>query len=171
MIIAATVGPVFAWCANNDIIHKFLRNSKWFSGVTGRTSFPSEWFSAFNEDKRWVLLHLNDGRRLFGWPYEWPDHCDSGHFVLMKPEWVLDDNQRAPLYNVERMLIAADDVRFVDILKTESETDESQADRQAVDELIKKYNAGQSEQEPTISIQSPGDSENGKQSSTTTARV
>ena len=48
--------------ANKDWFHQFLR----CTGMTKRTSFPSEWFSAFDGDKRHVILHLK-GRRPVAW--------------------------------------------------------------------------------------------------------
>ena len=67
------------------------------------------------------VLHLAEGRRLYGWPEEWPDHPDSGHFLIDQPEWLLDDGRRAPLYNVEKTLVPASDVEMVEFLKTEEE--------------------------------------------------
>ena len=103
IVIAVLLGIVFSLFANKDWFHKFLRESKWFKcigGVTSRTSFPSEWFNAFNKSKRYITLHLVGDRRLYGWPCEWPDHPDSGHFVIMEPEWLLDDNRRIPVHRV-----------------------------------------------------------------------
>ena len=117
--VALLLGHVIALFANKDWYHKFLREGKLFrsiGGITTRTSFPSEWFSAHNLDKRYLVLHLTGDRRLYGWPFEWPDQPDSGHFVIVEPEWILDDNSRAPLYNVERMIVPAKDVEMVEYL-------------------------------------------------------
>lgn len=112
MLVATLLGTIAAGLANTNKLHDAVPD--W---ITKRTSFPSEWFSAFQRTKAFVYLHLRDGRRIWGWPEEWPDHPDSGHFVLMQPEWVLDDNQRIPLVITERMLIPAGDVEFVEFEK------------------------------------------------------
>jgi len=129
-IIAAVVfGMTFALFANKDWCHRFLREHKWFrriDGLTKRTSFPSEWFSAFNQDKRYVVLHLTGGRRLYGWPFEWPDAPDAGHFVIAEPEWLLDNNQRVALHSVERMLVATKEVEMVEFEKSQSEISASE---------------------------------------------
>lgn len=93
LVISFFVGLVFARFSNNDKFHKLLRRYGW----TKRTSFPSEWFSVFNRERRWVILHMEGERRLYGWPEEWPDQPTSGHFILNRAEWLLDDGQRAPV--------------------------------------------------------------------------
>jgi hypothetical protein len=81
LLVALDVGLVVAYFANNDRFHSWMRTR----GLTSRTSYPSEWFSAFSRQKRWIILHLAGERRLFGWPEESPDHPDSGHFVMDQP--------------------------------------------------------------------------------------
>lgn len=126
VVLAVLAGTVVAWLANRDCFHARLRRM----GVTTRTSFPSEWFSVFHQQKRWVILHLSGGRRLYGWPEEWPDHSDIGHFVIDQPEWLLDDGRSAPLYRVERVLVPASDVQLVEFLKYDDEvTQPTEADR------------------------------------------
>ncbi len=137
IVIAVLMGIGFAFCANTDCFHKVLRDGKWFEkfgGITKRTSFPSEWFSAFNMDQRYVVLHLSGERRLYGWPYEWPDHPDSGHFVIMQPEWLLDDNSRAPLHEVEQVLVSGTDVKMVEFVKYSHELS---ADKDEVESTAK----------------------------------
>lgn len=131
---AVLIGIVFAVFANRDWAHTTLRKL----GLTKRTSFPSEWFSAFNRDKRYVILHLKGARRLHGWPEEWPDQPDSGHFVIYGPSWLLPNNERAPLYRVERLLMPATEVEMVEILKSESELTASVEQLQAAEDLLIK---------------------------------
>jgi len=82
ILLAILLGHVLAYFANKNFYHTFL--SKKFD-LTQRTSYPSEWFSTFSRYKRYVILHLAGERRISGWPYEWPDHPDTGHFVLQEP--------------------------------------------------------------------------------------
>lgn len=67
-LVAGLVGLTFAFFANRDLLHRFLRYLK----VTEQTSHPSEWFGVFSTNKTYVVLHLKDERRLYGWPKEWP---------------------------------------------------------------------------------------------------
>ncbi len=119
VLLALVAGLLFAWCVNNDYPHSLLRTMQ----VTTRTSFPSEWFSVFKREKRWAILNLSGGRRLYGWPEEWPDHSDSGHFVVDQPEWLLADGARAPLYDVAKIVVPVADVEIVELLNDTQEVD------------------------------------------------
>lgn len=131
MGIGATMGLVFAGWANNNSVHRWLQTRgpwmirKQIEGELGkcwawtkRTSFPSEWFSAFNDEKRWIVLHFKDKDRprLYGWPCEWPDQPDSGHFLIQEPAWLDDDNVRTELCATKTILVPATVVEFVEIM-------------------------------------------------------
>jgi hypothetical protein len=72
------LGLAFSYYANNDKFHALARKM----GITKETSYPSEWFGTFNDKVTFVVLHLQDGRRLYGWPTRWPTNPESGHFYL-----------------------------------------------------------------------------------------
>ncbi len=137
LAVAGVVGLLSARMANNNTIHEWLREWKWFERLrtrkvlswlpqwewTCRTSYPSEWYSAFRREKRWVILHLAGDRRLYGWPQEWPDQPDRGHFIIDQPEWILDDGKRAPLHQVEDLLVRVNQVEMVEFLKYNDEVE------------------------------------------------
>ncbi len=119
-LLAIFIGFAFSYSTNKDLFHGLARNRGWST----RTSFPSEWYSAFDlnsTEKRYLILSLKGSRRLKGWAEEWPDQPDKGHFIITKPEWILDDNQFAPLFQVERFLIPATEVEMVEFLKSPEE--------------------------------------------------
>ncbi len=132
IVFSVPLGLTFAWLANTDRFHNFARKK----GLSSRTSYPSEWYGAFIRQKRWVVLHLADGRRLYGWPEEWPDQPDKGHFVVDQPQWLLDSGERAPLHKVERILIPAVDVKMVEFVKEDSEVSQDPAEVQKVERLL-----------------------------------
>lgn len=110
--LSIPLGIAFALAANTDSFHGFLRKRS----VTSRTSYPSEWYSAFSRSERWIILHLADGRRLYGFPEEWPDQPDKGHFILAGMEWLLDDDMRVPVDRASRLMVPATDVKMVGFL-------------------------------------------------------
>ena len=116
IIIAILFGLSFSASANNNWIHPWLQRWR----ITKQPSYPSEWFTAFNEYEQYVVLHLTGSRRILGWPCEWPNCCDSGHFVLMNASWLSDENVATPLENVQVILIPAKDVEMVEFLETTS---------------------------------------------------
>jgi uncharacterized protein DUF6338 len=149
LVVAAVLGVLFAVFANHDLLHGLFR---WLR-ITKRTSYPSEWFSAFNREKRRVTLHLKDGRRIHGWPTEWPDQADSGHFLLDQASWLLDDGTIAPLFMVDHLVVAASEVEMVEIMKRPEEVT-------ATDEQITQT------QTTLLALQTKGD-QNGEQSAAT----
>lgn len=119
VLVAVLLALVVTYVSNNDVLHRILRRLC----ITKETSHPSEWYSAFaRKDPRYVVLHLDDTRRLYGWPEEWPSRADQGHFRLAEPTWL--DEKNAPIEStVVDILIPADQVRMVEFLP-EYETDE-----------------------------------------------
>lgn len=58
---------------------------------------------------------------MYGWPEEWPDSGDSGHFVMCHASWMLDDNELVPIYAADQLVIPVGSVKMVERLKSESE--------------------------------------------------
>ncbi|MEO1498510.1 MAG: DUF6338 family protein [Planctomycetota bacterium] len=132
LLNASVVGVGFASISNRNLFHSFCYRF----GITSRTSHPSEWFSAFHRDKRFVILHLKDNRRVHGWPEEWPDHPDAGHFVLMQASWLLDSGDSASMHAVERLLIPATDVGMVELMRTNDEITADAEELEATERLL-----------------------------------
>ena len=117
VVLAMPLGLLFVWVVNKDVCHRLAREV----GLTSRTSYPSEWYGAFVRERRWVILNLGEGRRLYGWPEEWPDQADKGHFLIDQPEWVMEDGSRVPILQTSRFMVPAGDVKQVEFLANVSE--------------------------------------------------
>lgn len=113
--VAAAVAMIAAFCSNHDAVHGILR----WARVTRETSYPSEWYSAFAEnDDCYVVLHFHDGRRLYGWPHEWPGRLGEGHFVIDEGEWLLHpDGESIPTGEI--ILVSRQDVAMVEFVRYE----------------------------------------------------
>ncbi len=116
-LTALGLGVLFSYFANKDILHRMLRSI----GVTIETSYPSEWFSAFSSKITYVVLHLKDERRAFGWPREWPSSPRTGHFLLEQPGWMIE-KKYVPAAGVTALLIDVEDVRWVEFIEKFWET-------------------------------------------------
>ncbi|MFO0836407.1 MAG: DUF6338 family protein [Phycisphaerales bacterium] len=117
-VVAGTVvGVSWSYIVNCGVVHAWLNRLR----ITKKTAIPSQWFSAFSTLERYVVLHLIDERRIMGWPREWPDDAESGHFQLMDARWLLDDGSEAPLPQIEVLLIAASRVETVEFLRKASD--------------------------------------------------
>lgn len=111
--IAAVLGLAAARVANRDILHRFFRRC----GFTVETSYPSEWYSSFIRHRNcYVILHLDDERRLRGYAEEWPSLPDEGHFRISEAEWLTEETVIEATEGVAFILVPADHVKMVEFL-------------------------------------------------------
>lgn len=117
-VLALALGFLLSFFTKNDAFFRQARRL----GLTSRTPFPSEWYGAFAaRPPRYVVLHLEGGRRITGYPIEWPTEPASGHFKLTDAAWLDDLNKEIPLDTNDSILIAAKQVEMVEFLKNISE--------------------------------------------------
>ncbi|MVV47558.1 hypothetical protein EJA72_04725 [Pseudomonas sp. PB120] len=112
-VIAVLLGFLSCHVASSDKLHSLLRKLK----ITTQSSYPCEWYSAFLSRPSYVVLHLVDGKRLFGWPTEWPSEPASGQFVLEYPSWI-DNADKALHTGIEIIVIDVSKVQWVEFTKT-----------------------------------------------------
>ncbi|MCE5273457.1 DUF6338 family protein [bacterium] len=115
VLTALFIGVIFAYLSNSDKLHKIARDC----GITRETSYPSEWFGTFLNNRTFVVLHLKDERRLRGWPSAWPSDPNKGHFVLEEASWIpdIESDKEIPLDGVKSIMINVKDVYWVEFLK------------------------------------------------------
>ncbi|WP_146166022.1 DUF6338 family protein [Stenotrophobium rhamnosiphilum] len=113
LVLALAFGAFLAYCTNTDSIHERLREA----GLTARTSHPSEWFYVLSKKITFVILHMTDGRRLYGWPKEWPIEADKGQFYIMLPAWIQEDGTQVDLPQLDGILVSVKDVKWVEFLQ------------------------------------------------------
>lgn len=116
-VVALILGLALSYCMLNDGFFKFARRL----GLTSRTPYPTEWYGAFAQKPRYVVLHLSGSRRLAGYPLEWPTEPYVGHFRITDAAWIDDENNETPLDGDESILIEAKQVEMVEFLKTPEE--------------------------------------------------
>lgn len=151
IILAVSIGLFLTWCVNNDFplflfrIDGKVRCWKWFRRfhgklvkikLTDKTLHPTEWYSAFNSEPRYIVLHLTGERRLYGWPKQYPDDPQKGHFLIEEAKWLLDDGSSAPLYSVNQLLIPSSDVEQIEFLKNQLEIEASQDELDNANKLL-----------------------------------
>ena len=111
-VVAIVLASFTVAAANHDFPHRVLRQI----GFTKETSYPSEWYGAFAEnDGQYVVLHLKNGNRLYGWPEDWPRRPGQGHFRVSECEWLIG-SEHHPLLEVSVMLILAQDVDMLEFI-------------------------------------------------------
>jgi hypothetical protein len=86
--VALLLGLVLSYYMRTDT---FFRLARRLNLIT-RTAFPSEWYGAFATKPRYLVLHLTGGRRISGYPTEWPTEPSAGHFRLTDAAWIDEEN-------------------------------------------------------------------------------
>ena len=116
--VAAAVALLVVITVNNDLAHGLLRRVRVRGvGITGETSYPSEWHSAFASFRGcYVVLHLTGERRLYGWPSEWPSDPRQGHFRITGGEWLTEEGA-LPLAGAAGILIPVSAVEMVEFIQ------------------------------------------------------
>jgi len=91
-------------------------------------SYPTEWYGTFSETKSYVVLHFIDGRRIMGWPLEWPSSPKNGHFILEDAVWLEnagDEEKIIELKNVQKIMLDASEINMVEFVKDTEAKNES----------------------------------------------
>lgn len=110
-VCAVIWGVVFTIIINLGWLHGILRKAR----LTQAASRPSEWYDAFYDKQEHTILHLHDGRRIFGWPLLYPSRPDKGHILLEGAEW-LDRQGKTKQFRRVDVLVNVNDVRFVEFV-------------------------------------------------------
>lgn len=106
---------------NVDGFHALARKLK----LSTRSGHPGEWHAAFCDHVCYVVLHLKDGTRLYGWPSRWPSESSNGHFFI-KDVTRQANGETQLLTEIEGILIDVKDVASVEFVK-KPETTHDQA--------------------------------------------
>lgn len=145
------LGLLWSHAINNGHTHAWLRKL----GTTKRTSLPSQWFSALARYECFIILHFKDERRLMGWPREWPDEPETGHFLMESPSWVLPDGTEAIMLQLEAILISAKEVEAIEFLRHKNDRvldDYSKAIESANAALVRVRKESLNDQQPTQTL-------------------
>ena len=119
-LCGAFLGLAMTLVINHDWLHGLLRLCR----ITKSTSRPNEWYDAFYRWDEYVVVHLRDGRRLFGWPRLYPDTATEGHLILEDAEWLFDEAKYSPAENRLHIMIPVGSIEFVEFVPRNAHTDE-----------------------------------------------
>lgn len=108
-MVAVVIGFLVALFANKDVPHRWFR--RW--QVTRETACPTG-TECSPETPSFVVLHLRDGRRLYGGPSQWPGRKHERLFVIDGPQWLADDRETVDAGRA--LVIEAEDVEMVEFV-------------------------------------------------------
>ncbi|MET0185955.1 MAG: DUF6338 family protein [Achromobacter sp.] len=111
--IAAGVGLGLIWARYFDgKLHRQLAADSKESISSG----PTAWHHAFRLMGSFVILHLQDGRRLQGWPKGWPGEATKGHFLLTHTRWLDDSAHPEKVGSGYAVLMPVDKVSWIQFI-------------------------------------------------------
>ena len=132
LIISVTasilLGFLLALISNNDKLHSRFRKL----GLSNRSSHPSEWHAVLKDNPAYMVFHLQDERRLVGYPLVWPSNHETGHFFISNCYWLVEDDledsesqeqNHIPIDYALGILINSSDIKMIEIMK-EGESNE-----------------------------------------------
>ena len=87
-VCALGIGVAFAAEINHEWLLGILNNR---FHLTRKTAKPSTWNETWTHAQKFVVVHLDDGRRIYGWPTFYSDSPEERALFLEDASW-LDDN-------------------------------------------------------------------------------
>lgn len=89
-VCAICIGVIFAAEINNEWLLSVLNNKL---HLTRKTAKPSTWNETWTHAQKFVVVHLDDGRRIYGWPTFYSDEPEERALFLEDASWLDEDNR------------------------------------------------------------------------------
>jgi len=116
VITALLLSLLIAHLTNKDTLHAVLRKFK----LSQRSSSPNEWCTVLSARQQFIVIHLKDDRRLYGWPLVWPSDPDKGHIFVTSASWVHGETA-LELAEAEGVLVDVKDIGHIEFAKKPEE--------------------------------------------------
>ncbi|MBK8903071.1 MAG: hypothetical protein IPM53_17915 [Anaerolineaceae bacterium] len=123
LLIGLSIGLtiVFSFFVNKNVITKVLNKI----GISPRSARLSVWHDAFYDYKRYIVIHFEDGRRLYGWPQYYSDGTDEPYLFVYKPYWIVESDEKSQLKEtgLDGMLITPNQkIHYIGFMPVDFET-------------------------------------------------
>ena len=93
MALAVGLALLIGCFITNDSHMKLLRKLR----ITASTARINTWLDILIDQRRYVVVTLTDGRRLFGWPEYYSNDTTEGLLYISDPAWIEDDGNYSDL--------------------------------------------------------------------------
>ncbi|OIP12231.1 MAG: hypothetical protein COY42_22890 [Armatimonadetes bacterium CG_4_10_14_0_8_um_filter_66_14] len=128
--IAVVMGFLFALAIAHDFPLRWLRDR----GLTKRTTLQNVWSDVFSRrlspEKSWVILNMENGTRLFGFPVFFPDSFEEGTWFLGHAAWITPEDKLEPIHGDGIVVTPCHKVayvQYVDVEERSKKGDDSHA--------------------------------------------
>jgi hypothetical protein len=131
-LISVALGCIVGFLKTHDYHMRFARKIK----ITRRTSRPSIWQDVFHDKYQqkkkdpkeeeeakgpYVMVHLTDGRMIYGWPEYFSDDYREGPVVFVTDaQWISEDG-KAKEIPYPGIMVNSSEIRFVQFYLPEEE--------------------------------------------------
>jgi hypothetical protein len=111
IIILSIILPlVLGYFATTD---KHMSCLRWLR-ITDKTGRETAWLDIFTEQKKYVVVNLADGRRVFGWPMCYSNTPEEGLLYLQNPSWITRDGKYVELKIHGLFLVKANNIDSIE---------------------------------------------------------
>jgi len=125
MICAVGIGLAWSYEATNERILERLR----LTNFTTRTHKPSTWRETFVQKKgKWIVVHLKDGRRIYGFPLHYSDGPEERAIHLEPAFWLTTEADGTTTQSPPTTLLLDNniEIRFIEFVEGEATNEQSQ---------------------------------------------
>ena len=120
-VILSILLPLFlGFLITKDLHMKLLRRLR----VTNKTARDTVWLDVFTDQKRYLIVNLSDGRRVFGWPMYFSNTPEKKNIYLYNPSWITEDGDYIDLDIHGLFLVKADNIDSIEFLNITKENAE-----------------------------------------------
>jgi len=88
-LLAIFIPIVFGFLVTTDFHMRLFR----FLRITNKTSRETVWIDVFTDQKRYIIVNLKNGRRVFGWPMYYSNTPEEGMIYLYDAAWIDDQGK------------------------------------------------------------------------------
>lgn len=114
LCLAALVAALTAFALNRDWFGKFLR----WTGISSQSGRATIWLDVFAEYRKFVVVHLSDERRVFGWVLHYSNSGDDGYIYLHEPRWIDAENRWIDTGSHGIFFVKRDLIDFIEFLNS-----------------------------------------------------
>ena len=118
---ALSIGLGWSAEANNDWIYKRLRKF----GITKKTTHVSTWNETFHGNAKYIVVHLKDGRRAYGYPAFYSDDPTERAIFLQDASWLSAENALLNSKPISMLLDKESGIELIEFVDFDQKQDNS----------------------------------------------
>ncbi len=88
--------------------------------ITEKSARETVWLDVFADQKRYVIVNLKSGRRVFGWPMYYSNTPEEGMIYLYNPAWIGDNGQYIDL-DIHGLFLVGEDINSIEFSAVSAE--------------------------------------------------